>query len=109
MRRLYAERRALLLETLHRLGAISAVPAALAVMVPLPPGYDDEALCGLAKAHDLHPAPLSPWFTAASKRPAGLLMGCANVSEQKVEQHCKRLLSLVDAPLPSAGQNLLIG
>ena len=95
MRGLYGERRQCLLETLKRLGVDTAVPAALSVMLPLPDGFDDQQLAIDARAVDLGPVPLSPWFAAASHPHAGLFLGVANVLERKVEQDCRRLLAMI--------------
>ena len=99
MRRLYGQRRRCQMETLARLGVEKAVPAGLSVLLPLPAGFDDERLSLEARAVDLGPAPLSPWFAAASRRRSGLLLGVANVLERKIEQDCRRLLSLIESPL----------
>jgi GntR family transcriptional regulator/MocR family aminotransferase len=95
MRRLYDQRRRCLLETLARLGVDTAVPAALAVLVPLPDGFDDQGLLLEARRVELGPAPLSPWFAPASPPRSGLLLGVANVHTRTVEQDCRRLLAMI--------------
>jgi GntR family transcriptional regulator/MocR family aminotransferase len=97
MRRLYGQRRRCLLETLAGLGIDTAVPAGLSVVLPLPDGFDDQRLAIDARAADLGPAPLSPWFAAASPPRAGLLLAVANVLERKIEQDCRRLLAMIGA------------
>jgi GntR family transcriptional regulator/MocR family aminotransferase len=110
MRRLYGQRRQCLLDTLARLGVETAVPAALSVMLPLPDGFDDQQLSLDARAVDLGPAPLSPWFAAASQPRSGLLLGVANVLERKIEQDCRRLLAMLGTPERRAkNPRLLIG
>lgn len=103
MRRLYGQRRHCLLDTLSRLGIDTAVPAALSVMLPLPNGFDDQCLSLDARAIGLAPAPLSPWFAAASRPRSGLLLGVANVLERRIEQDCRRLLAILRGPDRSAG------
>jgi GntR family transcriptional regulator/MocR family aminotransferase len=98
MRRLYGQRRRCLLETLGRLGVYTAVPAAASVLLPLPDGFDDLRLSLDARTADLGPAPLSPWFAAASGSRSGLLLAVANVLERKVEQDCRRLLAMIREP-----------
>lgn len=95
MRRLYAHRRRCLLDTLVGLGVRAAVPAGLSVLLPLPNGFDDEALALDAAAAGLGPAPLSPWFSASSRPRSGLLLGVANVLERKVEADCRGLLAMI--------------
>lgn len=95
MRRLYGQRRRCLLETLERLGAGAARPAGLSVLLPLPTGYDDQRLALDARAADLGPTPLSPWFAAASRSQSGLLLAVANVLERKIDQDCRRLLGMI--------------
>lgn len=99
MRRLYEQRRRCLVETLTTLGADTAVPAGLSVLLPLPDGFDDERLALEARAAGLGPAPLSPWFSGASKSRSGLLLAVANVLERKVEQDCRRLLAMIHGSL----------
>jgi GntR family transcriptional regulator/MocR family aminotransferase len=110
MRRLYGQRRRCLLETLARLGVETALPAALSVMLPLPDGLDDQQLALDARALDLGPAPLFPWFAAASPPRSGLLLGVANVLKRKIEQDCQRLLAMLGTPERRAKTSrLLIG
>jgi GntR family transcriptional regulator/MocR family aminotransferase len=101
MRRLYDQRRHSLLDTLASLGIHGAVPAGLAVLLPLPGGFDDQALVASAQAAGLGPAPLSPWFAAATRSHSGLLLGVANVLERKIGQDCGRLLAMI-GDLPDA-------
>ncbi len=104
MRRLYAHRRRCLLETLAKHGIDTAVPAGLSVLLPLPNGFDDQRLVVEARAAGLGPAPLSPWFAAATRSRSGLLLAVANVLERKINQDCSRLLEMVgDLPEGNAG------
>ncbi|MGA0532605.1 PLP-dependent aminotransferase family protein [Hansschlegelia sp. KR7-227] len=97
MRLLYGERRRLLVETLRRLGVDKAVPAGLSVLLPLPAGFDDQRLALEARAVNLGPAPLSPWFAAATRSGAGLLLAVANVLERSIDHDCQRLLTMIEA------------
>jgi len=96
-RRLYSERRQCLLATLRRLGIDAADPAALSVVVPLPDGFDDLGLAAEARAANLGPAALSPWFVAATQTHSGLILGIANVLERRIERDCRQLLEIIDA------------
>jgi GntR family transcriptional regulator/MocR family aminotransferase len=102
MRRLYAYRRRRLLDTLAGLGICTAVPAGLSVLLPLPNGFDDQALALNAAAEGLGPAPLSPWFSASSRPRSGLLLGVANMLDGKIEGDCRRLLAMTGTGLPQA-------
>ncbi|TDY38225.1 GntR family transcriptional regulator/MocR family aminotransferase [Paraburkholderia rhizosphaerae] len=99
MRKLYAERRQCLLDTLARFGIDAASPAGLSVMLPLPNGFDDQQLTVSARAAGLGPTPLSPWFADASRCRAGLLLGVTNVLERTIERDCRRLLALIGDPI----------
>lgn len=99
MRQLYGQRRRCLVETLATLGVDTAVPAALSVLLHLPDGFDDQRLSLDARAVDLGPIPLSPWFAAATRSRSGLLLGVTNVLEQKIEQDCRRLLAMIEGRL----------
>ncbi|WP_188607194.1 MocR-like pyridoxine biosynthesis transcription factor PdxR [Chelatococcus reniformis] len=105
MRQLYARRRSRLVEVLGTLGAQGCGPAGLAVMLPLPHGFDDWRLAERARAVGLAPAPLSPWFAAASQLNAGLLLGVSNAVENRIVQHCHRLLALISEPAHAAGRS----
>ena len=95
MRRLYADRRRCLLDTLAAQGICAAVPAGLSVLLPLPNGFDDQALALDAAATGLGPAPLSPWFSLSSRPRSGLLLGVANVLERTIEDDCRKLLAMI--------------
>ncbi|MFC3127210.1 PLP-dependent aminotransferase family protein [Pseudoroseomonas globiformis] len=96
MRRLYAQRRLRLLETLSRSGIGAAVPAGLTVLLPLPDGFDDQRLSLDARVFSLGPAPLSPWYAGASQPRSGLMLAVANVLDRHLEQSCRRLLAMID-------------
>lgn len=97
MRRLYDERRRSLVATLVALGVGDAAPAGLAVLLPLPAGFDDQRLALDARAADLGPAPLSPWFATATRSGSGLLLAVANVLERSIDRDCRRLLAIIEA------------
>lgn len=96
MRRLYGQRQLCLMDTLSRLELKNVIPAGLSVLVPLPAGYDDQRVALEARAVDLGPAPLSPWFSAATASRSGLLLAVANVLERRIDKDCHRLKAIID-------------
>lgn len=96
MRDIYSARRELLLKTLNDVGIRSAVPAALSVLITLPPGYDDQYICQVARGAGLGPAPLSLWFSASSPGRSGLLLSVTNVAESRIDESCLRLKRYLD-------------
>jgi GntR family transcriptional regulator/MocR family aminotransferase len=107
MRHLYAQRQKCLLDTLAQLGVGSAVAAGLSVLLPLPNGFDDQRLAREALVAGFGPAPLSPWFSRASRPYSGLILGVANVIEKKIEGDCRRLLAMTGDPSGIVGRATL--
>jgi len=97
MKRLYAARREGLLATLHGLAPPGCVvrPGGLAVMLDLAEGADDVDIARRAVLRGQSPVPLSPWRTGSAPRP-GLLLGVTNLEAGRIEEHCVRLLALID-------------
>ncbi|GAB3435981.1 MocR-like pyridoxine biosynthesis transcription factor PdxR [Massilia solisilvae] len=96
MKRLYAERRRLLMQCLREL-SVPAVEAGLAVLVPLADGVDDVAAVAKAREVGMSPAALSWWHAQPGRRDRGLLLGVTNVQEQQVAEHCVRLAGICAA------------
>ena len=97
MKRLYQERRNALGAALDRLGAVHA-PAALAVLLQLPPGVSDKEVAARARKLGMSPSSLSGWYAdGAAPATGGLLLGVTNVPEDKAAGYCERLLALTQA------------
>lgn len=96
MKRLYQERRNALGAALERLGAVHA-PAALGVLLQLPPGVSDVELARRAHSLGLRPSALSGWYAGPAPAQGGLLLGVTNVPEERAAGHCERLLALLRA------------
>lgn len=99
MRALYAQRRQCLIDALDAAGVETKLAAGLSVLLQLPNGFDDQRFSLEARRAGYAPAPLSPWFAAASRSRSGLLLGIANVLDRRVEQDCKRLLGMIGMPV----------
>ncbi|WP_044562234.1 PLP-dependent aminotransferase family protein [Azospirillum sp. B4] len=94
MKRLYAARRALLLQALDGLLPVRAT-AGLSVVVSLPPGARDLDIANQALAFGMAPVPLSPWYAAQGADQAGLLLGVTNLNDRRLVADCRRLADLV--------------
>jgi GntR family transcriptional regulator / MocR family aminotransferase len=97
MKRLYAGRRAILLDCLREveLASIKVQAAAgLAVAITLPTSVSDVDIASRALQFGLAPAPLSPWYMQPSGK-RGLLLCVTNLSERRLPADCRRLLDLV--------------
>jgi len=94
MKRLYQERRNALGAALDQLGAVH-VPAALAVLLQLPPGVSDKEVAARARRAGMSPSALSGWYAGKPPVQGGLLLGVTNVPEDKAAGLCERLLALV--------------
>lgn len=98
MKRLYGERR----DALRRcLGGETGAEtmSGLAVMLQLPPHFDDMVIAEQALAVGLAPAPLSPWYIDPDRRAPGLLLGVTNLRDRQIADSCEKLTSLLRACL----------
>lgn len=95
MRRLYNQRRQKLATTLKQVGINTATPSGLSIILRFANGFDDQLFVQEARANGLGPAPLSPWFSAASRSHSGLILGVTNVLDQKVLQDCQTLRTMI--------------
>jgi GntR family transcriptional regulator/MocR family aminotransferase len=98
MKRLYLARRNALVAALGTLGAVPAtyVESGLSVLLRLPPGlHDDVALVQAARAQDMSPSPLSPWYARPGSAHAGLVLGVTNLHEDRARATCERLMRLI--------------
>ncbi|WP_322403914.1 PLP-dependent aminotransferase family protein [Massilia luteola] len=97
MKRLYAARRAALLDCLRAEArdviAVQAT-AGMAVVTRLPDGVSDVAVAARALLAGMAPVPLSPWHVHAPA-PQGLLLGVTNIDERGLAADCRRLADLV--------------
>ena len=96
MKRLYQERRNALGAALDKLGAVQA-PAALGVLLQLPPGVRDVEVVARARSLGMSPSALSAWYAGAAPAQGGLLLGVTNVPEDMAAGYCERLLALTRA------------
>lgn len=94
MKRVYADRSQALQGALQARG-YPAQAGGLAVIVRLPDGTDDAAICREAHAFGLAPVPLSAWYSPTGVRRAGLLLGVSTVTEAQLPAACERLHRLV--------------
>jgi GntR family transcriptional regulator/MocR family aminotransferase len=94
MKRVYTARSDALQATLEAKG-YRAQAGGLAVVLRLPGGTDDLAICREAHAFGLAPVPLSAWYSPTGARPPGLLLGVATVTEAQLPAACERLHQLV--------------
>ncbi|HEY4253903.1 MAG TPA: PLP-dependent aminotransferase family protein [Roseomonas sp.] len=94
MKRLYAGRRAMLVEALRAAGGTAAASGSLSVRLDLPDGAPDTEIAIRALPFGLAPVPLSPWHAEAPRR-HGLLLGVTNLAERRLAADCARLMSLV--------------
>jgi GntR family transcriptional regulator / MocR family aminotransferase len=97
MKRLYAARRAALVDCLRaEAGAAMAVQATagMAVVTRLPDGVSDVDVAARALRAGMAPVPLSPWYMH-TPQPQGLLLGVTNVDERRLVEDCRRLADVV--------------
>lgn len=99
MKRLYAQRRDLLLAHLAEATRGTAISASfsggLAVRLALPGRAEDLRIANEALAFGLAPVPLSPWY-AEGPRPRGLVLGITNLVERRLPADCARLVELAE-------------
>jgi GntR family transcriptional regulator/MocR family aminotransferase len=96
MKRLYAGRRDVLIESLKARG-LNGQPAALAVLVDLPGNMDDNAVVRAAVTLGLAPTPLSVWYVSPERTRPGLLLGVSTARSDTVDAACERLRAAVDS------------
>jgi GntR family transcriptional regulator/MocR family aminotransferase len=98
MRRLYSNRRALLLYGIAKTLSPWLVPisssAGLHVSVYTVPGLDDQELTRLAKRSDVGVLPLSPFYKSANRR-QGLVFGYGATNLPDIEEGLRRLASIL--------------
>lgn len=95
MKRLYAARSDALMAALRARGhAVQA--GGLAVLLRLPDGTDDAAICREAQAFGLAPVPLSAWYDPTGARDSGLLLGVATTDEARLDAACDRLSRVIE-------------
>lgn len=97
MKRVYAERRQILLRYLREeaAGALEIqATAGIAVVTRLLADARDTDIASRALAFGMAPAPLSPWYVHAPQ-PRGLLLGVTNVNEERIRADCRQLAELV--------------
>ncbi|CAH0177310.1 HTH-type transcriptional regulatory protein GabR [Massilia sp. Bi118] len=96
MKRLYAARRAALLQGLRDevAGAIEVqATAGMAVVARLHGAASDVEIAVRARRLGLAPTPLSPWYEQPPRR-QGLLLGVTNVGVERIAEDCRRLAGL---------------
>ncbi|BDG10782.1 MocR-like pyridoxine biosynthesis transcription factor PdxR [Anaeromyxobacter paludicola] len=94
MKRVYAGRSDALRAQLEAKG-LSAHPAGLAQLLPLPDGARDDVIAREAFAHGLAPSPLSTWFSPGGNQRSGLILGVATAVEDQLPAACDRLHQLI--------------
>ena len=103
VRRIYAERRRLLLELLQqkmsRFMVLRDHQAGMQVTVILAPGFDDREIAALAQARGLLVAPLSSYY-GASDATNGLLLGFCPYSEDEIRDYVAVLTEVLEAHQP---------
>jgi GntR family transcriptional regulator/MocR family aminotransferase len=93
LKRTYASRRDSLRAALQSSG-YKLETAGLAMLLHLPAGTDDVAVCRKAQSFGIGPAPLSPWYSG--KRPrSGLLLSVATAAPERIAPACIQLLELI--------------
>jgi GntR family transcriptional regulator/MocR family aminotransferase len=93
LKRTYAGRRDMLRVALQS-GGYKLETAGLAMLLHLPTGTDDVAVCRAGQAFGIGPAPLSPWYSG--KRPqSGLLLSVATAAPERIAAACARLKELI--------------
>lgn len=107
MRVLYARRRAMLVDLVHRhIGPDSlqahASNAGLHLTLSLPEGVDDVALAQAAGARGILSRPLSMYYQVPSHARPGLLLGYACVKEEDMGPAFQVLLDVLSSPFGSS-------
>lgn len=94
MKRLYIQRRDALLALMDASASVNNI-AGLSLLLTLDDDADDVAIAKAAKAFNLAPAPLSPWYATHTKARKGLLLGVTNLSSPALEERYQQLVELV--------------
>lgn len=84
MRRLYAERSAILSEIAGTMTE-DLNGGGLALVIGLPEAVDDAAIVCRARAVGLAPSPLSSWYAGKPRSRPGLLLGVTNITQQTAQ------------------------
>ncbi|MGO2243422.1 MAG: hypothetical protein ACTH5D_16860, partial [Halomonas sp.] len=95
MKRLYIQRRDALLALMSTSVSENNIIAGLSLLLTLDDDADDVAIAEAAKAFNLAPAPLSPWYATQTKARKGLLLGVTNLSSPALEEGYQQLAELV--------------
>lgn len=95
-KRLYAERKSMIVETLSSLAPEMEIDGkgALSVRVFLGENADDVALAARLADDGFNPAPLSPCYRSLPPR-KGLLLGITNLREKTLLNDCRRFVSII--------------
>ena len=96
MKRLYANRREMLLRCLREQASAAITvqaSAGMAVVVRLNAAASDVDIALRALQFGLAPVPLSPWYVQAPQA-RGLLLGVTNLNEHRLAADCRRLAEL---------------
>ncbi len=100
MRRIYASRRATLIEALEAGGAtrftIDAAPSGLMLLLRLQPHEDDEAVVAKLVAHGVEAKSLSSHYAGRAREP-GLLLSFAGFTEKELRRAAGILLEILAA------------
>jgi GntR family transcriptional regulator/MocR family aminotransferase len=70
-------------------------PAALGVLLQLPPEVNDVEFAGRVRSLGMRPSALSGWYAGTAPAQGGLLLGVTNVPEDRAAGYCERLLALL--------------
>jgi GntR family transcriptional regulator / MocR family aminotransferase len=99
MRRLYAERQAILVELCHRhlagLLEVEEADAGMQFVGWLPEGVDDQALAACLREHGIVAAPLSVHYLGEPPRRRGLVLGFGGSQERQMADAAKRMAEVI--------------
>lgn len=95
MKRLYIQRRDALLALMNASVSLDNM-AGLSLLLALDDDMDDVAIAEAAKAFNLAPMPLSPWYATQAEALKGLLLGVTNLSSPACEEGYQQLAALID-------------
>ena len=104
VRRIYAERRRLLLELVEqKLSAWASFQdhqAGMQVTISLLCGFDDEAIAKAAQLEGVQVAALSPYYGDGAAQP-GLLLGFCCFDESEIRSNIDVLTAIIEAQVPA--------